>query len=107
MKLNWQRESMRTHEMGTRIALGARGGDILKLIFANAMLTTLAGVVLGLGASLALTQLLGGLLYQVTATDPNPFLWIPLLLASVSFLACYIPARRAARLDPMAALAHS
>jgi putative ABC transport system permease protein len=96
--------TQRTHEMGIRIALGARDGDILKLIFAHSMLTTLAGIVIGLGAALGLTRLLQNLLYQVTATDPFVFGTIPLLLLLVAMIATYIPARRAMKVDPITAL---
>jgi putative ABC transport system permease protein len=94
----------RTHEMGIRIALGAKGGDILKLVFANAMVTTLAGIVIGLAAAFGLTRLLQGLLYQVTATDPFVFAVIPILLLAVAVIATYIPARRAMKVDPITAL---
>ncbi len=94
----------RTHEMGIRIALGAKGGDILKLVFASAMVTTLAGIVVGLAAAFGLTRLLQSLLYQVTATDPFVFAVIPILLLAVAVIATYIPARRAMKVDPITAL---
>src|SRR5688572_11404433 len=96
--------TQRTHEMGIRIALGAKGGDILRLVFGNAMATTLTGIALGLGAAFALTRLLRSLLYQVSPTDPVIFAAIPLLLMSVAVIATYLPARRAMKVNPIAAL---
>ena len=100
-----QSVSQRTHEIGIRMALGAQARDVLKLIVRQGMSLTVVGIAVGLAGAFALTRLLANLLFGVGATDPTTFVWIPLLLAAVSFLACYIPARRAARLDPMKALA--
>jgi putative ABC transport system permease protein len=94
----------RTREMGIRIALGAQSGDVHRLIIGQGIKLTSIGVAVGLIASFALTRLMKNLLYDVTATDPATFLLIPLLLAVVALLACYIPARRAMKLDPLAAL---
>jgi putative ABC transport system permease protein len=100
-----QSVSQRTHEIGIRMALGAQTRDVLKLVVRQGMSLTAVGIVVGLLGAFALTHLLASLLFGVGATDPSTFIWIPILLAAVSFLACYIPARRAARLDPIKALA--
>jgi putative ABC transport system permease protein len=96
--------AQRTHEMGIRIALGAKDGHILRLVFSNAMATTLIGIAVGLGAAFALTRLLRSLLYQVSPTDPVVFAAIPLLLLSVAVIATYLPARRAMKVNPITAL---
>jgi putative ABC transport system permease protein len=102
-----QSVSQRTHEIGIRMALGAQARDVLKLIVSQGMALTIIGIAVGLAGAFALTRLLASLLFGVGTTDPATFVWIPVLLAAVSFLACYLPARRAARLDPIKALART
>jgi putative ABC transport system permease protein len=94
----------RTRELGIRMALGAQPRDLLKLVVGQGMALVLIGLGLGVSASFALTRLLAKLLFGVSATDPLTFVVIPLLLASVALLACWIPARRATKVDPLAAL---
>jgi putative ABC transport system permease protein len=96
--------SRRTHDIGVRVALGARYRDVLKMILGQGLRTILIGVSVGLAGSLAFTRTLESLLFGVTPTDPLTFAAVILLLVAAALLACYIPARRAARVDPMVAL---
>jgi putative ABC transport system permease protein len=94
----------RTNEIGIRVALGAQGHDVLRLILSQGVRLTLAGAALGVAASLALTHFMSHLLFGISPQDPKTFLLIPIGLCGVALLACYIPARRAMRVDPIVAL---
>jgi putative ABC transport system permease protein len=96
--------TQRTHEMGIRAALGARQRDLLRMVVGQGMLLAAIGLAIGLAGAFGLTRLLTSLLFGVSATDPLTFIAVSLLLAAVAFAASYLPARRAARVDPMVAL---
>jgi putative ABC transport system permease protein len=94
----------RTQEIGVRMAFGAQTGDVMKLVIGQGMILAIIGVALGLIGAFAFTRWLSSLLFNISTTDPATFVAIPLLLVVVALLACYLPARRATRVDPMVAL---
>jgi putative ABC transport system permease protein len=94
----------RTHEIGVRMAMGASSRDVQSLILRNGLLLTVVGMAIGLPLALGLAYALSSLLFGVKVADPFAFVGLPLLLAGVATVACYLPARRAVRLDPLEAL---
>ncbi|MGO8792661.1 MAG: ABC transporter permease [Terriglobia bacterium] len=96
----------RSHEIAIRIAVGAQGADVLRLVLGQGLLLTLTGLAVGMAAAVALTRYLKSVLFGVTATDVLTYAVVALLLCLVSLAACYVPARRAMRIDPMEALRH-
>jgi putative ABC transport system permease protein len=96
--------SQRTHEIGVRMALGAERGDVLKIVVGQGLRSALAGTCVGVAASIGLTRFLQTMLFGVKPTDPVTFVAVSLVLLVVAWLACYIPARRATKIDPIEAL---
>ncbi len=96
----------RTHEIGVRVALGASSSDVLRMVLGEGMRITLIGVAIGLAAAFGLTRLITTIIYGVGVTDPITFATVAILLSAIALFACYIPARRAMRVDPMIALRH-
>jgi len=98
--------SRRTREIGVRMALGARVADVLTLVMRQGLALVVIGMALGLAGALALTRLLSSFLFEVTPLDPLTFVFVLMVLAVIALLACWLPARRAAKVDPMVALRH-
>ena len=96
--------TQRTQEIGVRMALGAQKHDVLRLVVGKGMVLAIIGTAIGLFASLVLTRLMRSLLFEVTPTDWLTFVIVSVVLLAVALLACYIPARRATKLDPLIAL---
>ncbi len=96
--------AQRTHEMGLRMALGAQGRDVLKMVVGQGMLLVVIGIVCGLVGAFGMTRVMSSLLFNVSTTDPATFGGIAALFVAVGIIACYIPARRAMKVDPLIAL---
>jgi len=96
--------TQRTREIGVRMALGAQSGHVVKLMIGQGLVPALVGLVVGLAGALAATRLMSSLLFGVSATDPTTLGLVSALIAGVAALACWVPARRATKVDPMAAL---
>jgi len=96
--------ALRTHEIGVRMALGAQPLDVLRMVLGQGGKIALVGIVIGIVVAFALTRLMSSLLFSVSATDPFTFAAVAGLLVLIAMFACYIPARRAAKVDPMIAL---
>jgi putative ABC transport system permease protein len=99
--------SERTHEIGIRLTLGAQRRNVLRMVLGQGLRLALAGAAVGLAAALIVSEFMAGLLYGVRPTDPLTFAGVTILLIGVALLACYLPARRAVRVDPLIALRHN
>ena len=98
--------AQRTREIGVRVALGAQRRGVMRLVVGGGVWLAVLGIMVGIGAALTLTQLMKDLLYGIRATDPVTFGAVTVILGAISLLACYIPARRAMKVDPIVALRH-
>jgi putative ABC transport system permease protein len=96
--------TQRRREIGIRLALGARANDVFRLVLGQGMLLAAIGVAMGMMGAFAVTRIMATLLYGVSASDPLIFACVPLLVGVIALLACYVPARRATKIDPMIAL---
>jgi putative ABC transport system permease protein len=100
------RVGQRRHEIGIHIALGAQRRDVLRLVLGDGAKLVCFGIAIGIAGAIALTRLMTSLLFEVKPTDPETFAVVAIALAIVALVACYVPARRAMRVDPMVALRH-
>jgi len=96
--------AQRTHEIGIRLALGAQRGDVFKLVIGQGLVLALIGVLLGAAGAFGVTRVIVGLLYNVSPTDSATFIVVSVLVTTVALLACWLPARRATKVDPLVAL---
>jgi putative ABC transport system permease protein len=96
--------TQRTREIGVRLALGARGADILKMVVGHGMVLTATGILIGVIVAFVLTRILSNLLYGISPTDPLVFVFVPLVLAAAALSSCLIPAYRATKVNPIVAL---